>query len=54
MSTIQNDYAPVNYADKNTLMQMLGEAVLNGENPDYVHRHRENIRNLLGKHRVFE
>lgn len=45
---------PAQYTDKNKVVRLLQEAVQNGGNPETQTRHIENIKDMLGKHRVFD
>lgn len=44
----------VNYSDKNKILQTLSEYVKNGENIKTQIQHVENIKDMLGQHRVFK
>ena len=44
----------VNYNSKEDILQTLKEAVANGEITENQVLHTENIKNMLGKHRIFE
>lgn len=44
----------VNYSDKNKILQTLSEYVKNGENIKTQTQHIENIKDMLGEHRVFK
>ncbi len=48
----ENESAP--YTDKLEIIRVMKEAVENGENEEIQIQHIENIKNMLGKHRVFE
>ncbi|MBN1281630.1 MAG: NERD domain-containing protein [Alphaproteobacteria bacterium] len=51
---IMENNEPANYTDKREVMRVLQDAVKNGENTDTENQHIENIRDMLGKDRVFE
>ena len=48
----ENESAP--YTDKFEIIRVMKEAVKNGENEEIQTQHIENIRNMVGKHRIFE
>ncbi|WP_370030323.1 nuclease-related domain-containing protein [Flavobacterium sp. 28YEA47A] len=45
---------PACYTDKHEVVRALQEAVQNGESPEVQWQHIENLRDMLGKDRVFE
>lgn len=45
---------PAPYTDKQEVMRVLQEAVQNGESPEIQWQHIENVRDMLGKDRIFE
>ena len=45
---------PVRYTNKSEISKVLREAVFNGENPEIQTQHIENVKDMLGKHRVFD
>jgi len=45
---------PAKYTDKHEVVRVLKEAVLNGENKETQNKHIENIKNMLGKERIFD
>ncbi len=49
--TEQNE--PANYTDKYEIINVLQQAVYNGDNPETQYKHAENIRNMRGINRVF-
>jgi len=49
--TEQNELA--NYTDKYEIINVLQQAVYNGDNPEIQYKHAENIRNMRGINRVF-
>ena len=48
----ENESAP--YTDKFEIIRVMKEAVENGENEEIQTQHIENIKNIVGKHRIFE
>jgi len=54
MNTIINKNVPVNYSNKLEVIRILKEAVNNGENKNVQKKHIENIKDMLGKERIFE
>lgn len=48
----ENESAP--YTDKFEIIRVMKEAVENGENEEIQTQHIENIRKMVGKHRLFE
>jgi hypothetical protein len=44
----------VNYKDKESIITILNQAKINGDNRANLTRHNENIKDLLGKHRIFD
>lgn len=53
MKLIRKQNPQVLYADKNEVIRVLREAVQNGENRETQLQHVENIKDLLGKDRIF-
>lgn len=45
---------PAPYTDKYEVVRVLQEAVQNGESPEVQWQHIENVRDMLGKDRIFE
>ena len=45
---------PASYTDKHEVVRVLQEAVQNGESPEVQWQHIENVRDMLGKDRIFE
>ncbi|MDR1027240.1 MAG: NERD domain-containing protein [Rickettsiales bacterium] len=45
---------PANYTDKREVVRVLREAVKNGDNAETKDQHIENVRDMLGKDRVFD
>jgi len=54
MNTIINKNVPVNYSNKLEIIKILKEAVNNGENKNVQKKHIENIKDMLGKERIYE
>jgi hypothetical protein len=45
---------PAKYTDKHEVVRVLKEAVQNGENAETQNKHIENIKDMLGKDRIFD
>jgi len=45
---------PAPYTDKHEVIKILSEAVHNGENKEIKSQHIENIKDMLGEHRIFD
>lgn len=45
---------PANYSNKREIVNLLEQAVKNGENDEIVLRHSKNIKDMLGKERVYD
>jgi hypothetical protein len=54
MKIITKKNNPAQYTDKLEVVRVLKEAVLNGENLETKNKHIENIKNMLGKERIFD
>lgn len=54
LKIIMSNNEPAQYTDKNKVVRLLQEAVQNGGNPETQTRHIESIKDMLGKHRVFD
>lgn len=54
MKIILKDNEPAQYTDKSEVVRVLKEAVGNGENKEIQIQHTENVRDLLGKDRIFD
>jgi hypothetical protein len=54
MNVIMSNNDPVPYTDKQEVVRVLKAAVRNGENKEIRAQHVENIRVMLGKHRIFD
>ncbi|PSL02263.1 nuclease-related domain-containing protein [Cecembia rubra] len=51
---IKKKNPPAIYTDKGEVVKILKESVENGKNEGIQKRHIEDIKNLIGKHRIFE
>ena len=49
---LNNDSAP--YENKQQVVDLLKQDVLDGANKDYQKQHIDNIKNILGKHRILD
>lgn len=54
MNIIMRKNETAQYSDKYEAVRVLKEAVQNGENTEIQTRHIQNIKDMLGKHRVFD
>lgn len=54
LKIILNNNEPVQYNNKRDIVNVLKNAVRNGENSTVEVKHVENIKNMLGKHRIFD
>jgi len=54
INIIINKNGPVHYTDKFEVVRVLRKAVQNGENIETQTQHIENIKDMLGKHRIFD
>ena len=54
IKTIMKNNKPINYSDKFEIIRILKEAVQNGENKNIQKKHIENIKDMIGKERIFE
>lgn len=54
MNIIMSNNESAQYTDKYEVVRVLREAVQNGENIETQAQHIENIKDMLGKHRVFD
>ncbi|MFO7620211.1 MAG: nuclease-related domain-containing protein [Bacteroidales bacterium] len=54
MDIIMNNNDPAQYTDKHKVVRLLKEAVQSGEDESIKTRHVENIKDMLGKHRIFD
>lgn len=53
MRIIISNNEPAQYTNKNEVVKVLQEAVKNGESPEVQWQHIENVRDMLGKDRIF-
>ena len=51
---ILSENTPANYTNKREIVNLLEQAVRNGDNNEVVVRHTKNITNMLGKDRVYD
>jgi hypothetical protein len=54
IKTIMDKNKSVNYSDKSEIIRVLKEAVQKGENKEIQNKHIRNVRDMLGKDRIFE
>ena len=54
MNIILRDNKPVQYTNEDEIVRVLREAVTNGEVIENKIQHNENIKDMLGKHRIFD
>ena len=54
MKIIMDTNEPTHYRDKLEVIRVLKVAVQNGENMEIQNQHIENIKDMLGKHRIFD
>lgn len=54
MRIIMNENMPANYTDKHNVVRVLKESVKNGESKLTQSQHIENIRDMIGKDRIFD
>jgi hypothetical protein len=54
MKIIMRNNEPAQYTDKHKVVRLLQEAVQNGGSLETQTRHIENIKDMLGKHRIFD
>ena len=54
IKTIMKENKPINYSDKYEIIRVLKEAVQKGENKEVQNKHIRNVRDMLGKDRIFE
>lgn len=50
---ILSENMPANYSNKREIVNLLGQAVRNGENNEVILRHAKNIKDMLGKERIY-
>ncbi len=53
MNKILSESMPANYSNKREIVNLLEQAVKNGENKEIIERHSKNIKDMLGKERVY-
>ena len=54
IKTILKKNGPAHYNNRTEILRILGEAVKNGENFETQTKHVENIKDMLGKDRIFD
>jgi hypothetical protein len=54
LKNILKDNSPVHYANREEIVHVLQQAVANGALKEIRKQHVENIKDMLGKHRIFE
>jgi len=54
MKIITKNNEAIQYSNKNEVVRTLKEAVINGEYPETQIQHIENVKDMLGKERIFE
>ncbi len=54
MKIIMQNNEPIQYSNKNEILRLLEEAVENGANKENQIQHIENIKDMLGKERIFD
>ncbi len=54
MEIILKENEPAHYTNKHEVVRVFKEAVLNGESKEAQNQHEENIKDMLGKHRIFD
>ena len=54
LNLIKNDNEPTQYTNKREVVDKLKELVSLGENTDYQKQHIENIKDMVGKERIFK
>ncbi|MFA5183139.1 MAG: nuclease-related domain-containing protein [Syntrophales bacterium] len=54
VNNIMSENELAQYTDKHKIVRALKEAVQNGENLETQNQHIENIKDMLGKHRIFD
>lgn len=54
VNTIINNNEPAAFTDKWEVIRVLKEAVQNGDNMETQIQHVENVRDMLGKDRIFD
>ena len=51
---ILTENKPANYTNKREIVNLFEQAVKNGESNDIIHQHNNNIKEMLGKERVYD
>lgn len=54
IDSILKEYPPAEYQDKEALIRFLKSAVNNGEFNTIQRKHKENIKEQIGSHRIFD
>lgn len=54
LNSIKSNNDPAPYKNKHEVIDVLKKAVLNGSNKDYKKMHIDNIKNIVGKHRILD
>jgi hypothetical protein len=54
MEIILKENEPALYTNKHEVVRVFKEAVLKGESKEAQNQHKENIKDMLGKHRIFD
>ena len=54
LNSIKSNNGPAPYKNKHEVVDVLRQAVLNGSNKDYKKMHVDNIKNIVGKHRILD
>lgn len=54
IKTITKNNNPANYHNKGEIIRVLNAAVVNGESDNTIKHHIENVKGILGKHRIFD
>lgn len=54
LNSIKSNNGPAPYKNKQEVVDILKKAVLDGSNKDYKKMHVDNIKNIVGKHRILD
>ena len=54
LNSIKSNNGPAPYKNKQEVVDVLKKAVLDGSNKDYKKMHVDNIKNIVGKHRILD
>ena len=54
LNSIKYNNGPAPYKNKQEVVDVLKKAVLDGSNKDYKKMHVDNIKNIVGKHRILD